>query len=72
MKLIKYANKNFLRISRVEWERIGIEKGWLIRKALSYPYPLPLEDFIKRLRWCGWEVRVNNPSLKGEACDQIL
>jgi len=52
---MKYANKNFLRISKIEWENIGIENNWLIIEAIRL-HRMTVEEFERRLREIGWDL----------------
>ena len=63
MKLIKTASKNkfIFRISRAEWEKIGIEGNWIEILATKMNY-FPLREFEKRLQKIGWDL-----SRKGKA-----
>jgi hypothetical protein len=57
VKLIKTANKNkfILRISKIEWEKIGIDNNWIEIESATQ-WQIPLREFEKRLNAIGWNL----------------
>jgi len=71
MKIIRIANKTKIILTKSEWIFIGkaferkanlqrmIKSASLFIETQNYPYYLTIEEFVKRLKKCGWTSGLN-------------
>ena len=55
MKIVKYANKNYLKMSKSEWVTLGLKNRWLFIESDRLAR-MPVEEFERRLTSIGWDL----------------